>query len=438
MALLVDTRKARRSSRPRVCKGLPAAVLICLLALANACPAAASGHSPCPEAVDPRAAILVIEGDGNILIEQNEASQYVPASTLKLLTALAAIHHWGLSHRFRTEFYMDADRNLKVKGYGDPFLVTEAWEQIAKALSANLRGFNHLILDNSYFAPGIDISGRGGSTNPYDAPPSALCANFNTVHADPDAEGRIADTEPQTPMSRAAGERCASLGLKRGRYTFSHDEQDITRHAGEVALYFMKKAGIDMAGDISLGPVGPGDTLVYTHVPAFTLEAMIRGMMEFSNNFIANQFFLGLGAHVYGPPATLEKGIRVIDRYLRDELGMTNVHIVEGSGLSRENRLSASEMDGILIQFEPYRHLLKTRDGVSFKTGRLEGIRTRVGYVETEAGIPCRFTVFQNKARPEIDPLVRCIKTRCRLHEDRQTRAGPAAIPSASESFPDR
>ncbi|HOD28544.1 MAG TPA: D-alanyl-D-alanine carboxypeptidase [Syntrophales bacterium] len=389
--------------------------------------------------MDPRGAILVIDGDGNILIERNGAPQYVPASTIKLLTALAAIHHWGLSHRFRTEFYVDAERNLIIKGYGDPFLVSEAWEEIAKSLSAKLRGFNHLILDNSYFAPGIVISGRGDSTNPYDAPPGALCANFNTVHADPDAEGRIADTEPQTPLSRAAGERCKTLGLKQGRYTFSHDERDITRYAGEVALYFMKREGIDMAGDISTGPVQAGDTLVYTHVSAFTLEAVIRGMMEFSNNFIANQLFLNLGADVYGPPATLEKGIRVIDRYLRDELGMTNVHIVEGSGLSRENCLSASEMDAILIQFEPYRHLLRKRAGVSFKTGRLEGIRTQVGYVETEAGVPCRFTVFQNKGRPEIDMIVRCIKTRCRrLPEDHPVRAEPAAIPSPSKSSPDR
>lgn len=419
-------------------KRLPAAVVIFVLILTHACPIAADAFSPCLEAVDPSGAVLLTDGD-DILIEQNAATQYVPASTLKLLTALAAMHHWGLTYRFRTEFYMDADRNLKIKGYGDPFLVTEAWEEIAKALSTTVRGFNHLILDNSYFAPGIDISGRGDSTNPYDAPPGALCANFNTVHVDPDAEGRIADTEPKTPLSRAAGERCQSLGLKQGRYTFSHDEQVITRYAGEVALYFMKKEGVDMAGDISLGTVRPGDTLVYTHASVFTLKEMIRGMMEFSNNFIANQLFLNLGAHVFGPPATLEKGIRVIDRYLKDELGMPNVHIVEGSGLSRENRLSASEMDGILIQFEPCRHLLKTRDGVSFKTGRLEGIRTRVGYVETETANPCRFVVFLNKGRSDIDTLVRCIKKRCRrVREDRQTRAAPAAIPSASTGPPDR
>ena len=303
MALLVDIRKARESGRTRTrrvrdWKRLPAA-LICLWVLAHACPAAAGGHSTCMEGMDPRGAILVIDGDGNILIERNGAPQYVPASTIKLLTALAAIHHWGLSHRFRTEFYVDAERNLIIKGYGDPFLVSEAWEEIAKSLSAKLRGFNHLILDNSYFAPGIVISGRGDSTNPYDAPPGALCANFNTVHADPDAEGRIADTEPQTPLSRAAGERCKTLGLKQGRYTFSHDERDITRYAGEVALYFMKREGIDMAGDISTGPVQAGDTLVYTHVSAFTLEAVIRGMMEFSNNFSANQLFLNPGTYTH-------------------------------------------------------------------------------------------------------------------------------------------
>ena len=420
-------------------KRLSAAAMICALMLALDCPVAAGGLSPCLETVDPRGAVLVTDGGGDILVEQNKVTQYVPASTRKLLTALAAMHHWGLSYRFRTEFYMDADRNLKIKGYGDPFLVTEAWEEIARALSTNVRGFHHLILDHSYFAPGIDISGRGESTNPYDAPPGALCANFNTVYIDPDTKGRIADMEPQTPLSRAAGARFQAMGLKKGRYTFSHDELEITRHAGEVAVYFMKKEGIDMAGDIFFGPVQPRDTLVYAHESPFTLEEVIRRMMEFSNNFVANQIFLGLGAHVYGSPATLEKGIRVIERYLEDELGLTDVHIVEGSGLSRENSLSASEMDGVLIRFEPYRHLLKTKDGVFHKTGRLEGIRTRVGYVETENGNPCRFVVFLNKGRSDIDTLVRCIKKQCqRRLEDSRASGEPDAIASASTAHPDR
>ena len=135
----------------------------------------------------------------------------------------------------------------------------------------------------------------------------------------------------------------------------------------------------------------------------------------------------------------LEKGIRVIERYLEDELGLTDVHIVEGSGLSRENSLSASEMDGVLIRFQPYRHLLKTKDGVFHKTGRLEGIRTRVGYVETENGNPCRFVVFLNKGRSDIDTLVRCIKKQCqRRLEDSRASGEPDAIPSASTAHPDR
>ena len=76
-------------------------------------------------------ALLVADHDGQIIFKKNEAKKCIPASTLKLLTALAAIHHLGLSYRFKTEFYIDPKQNLKVKGYGDPLLISEVLQEIA-------------------------------------------------------------------------------------------------------------------------------------------------------------------------------------------------------------------------------------------------------------------------------------------------------------------
>ena len=59
----------------------------------------------------------------------------VPASVQKYATALAALHFFGSQFRFSTEFYMDQKNELGIKGHGDPFLVSEEWQKIAKKLS---------------------------------------------------------------------------------------------------------------------------------------------------------------------------------------------------------------------------------------------------------------------------------------------------------------
>ena len=77
----------------------------------------------------PKASLVVEEGH-KAVVKHNADRPMVPASTLKLVTALAAIDHWGLAHRFHTDFYLDGGW-LWVKGGGDPFLVSEELDLIS-------------------------------------------------------------------------------------------------------------------------------------------------------------------------------------------------------------------------------------------------------------------------------------------------------------------
>jgi len=366
---------------------------------------------PCLKMISGTDSLLVADAEGRILCGKNETEVRIPASTLKLLTALAAIDHFGRSYRFRTEFYLDSKDNLKIKGYGDPLLISEVWQDIADTLSKKVRTFKDMVLDDTYFSGDIRIPGTDGSTNPYDAPCGALCANFNTIFFKHDQQGRIVSAEPQTPMILFAVEKVRQLGLDKGRYTFTHEKGDITRYAGELLLYLLTERGVKSTGMIRLGRVNPADRLIYTYYSRFRLEDVIGKMMEFSNNFMANQIFLALGAHVYGPPGTLSKGIRSVSMYGRDVLGLKDIRMVEGSGVSRENRITAIDMLRILKRFMPYRHLLKKRGGFLFKSGTLEGIRTRAGYVEENSGRPHMVVVFLNgPGYYHIDSVMKCIK----------------------------
>jgi D-alanyl-D-alanine carboxypeptidase/D-alanyl-D-alanine-endopeptidase (penicillin-binding protein 4) len=360
--------------------------------------------------ISPQDTLLVAGPDGQIIYAKNETKRRVPASTLKILTALAAIHHLGTTYRFKTEFYLDPDQNLKVKGYGDPLLISEVWQEIAQGLPQGLQGFKNLMLDDSYFVRDIHIPGVSSSTNPYDAPVGALCANFNTVFFKRSDTGRIVSAEPQTPMTPLSLEKVRMLALNRGRYTFSHDRHDGARYAGEILAHFLREKGLVLEGEIRAGVVGPGDTLVYTYHSIFALEQVLSKMFEFSNNFIANQILIALGAHVHGPPGTLAKGVRVVSEYARQVLHLHDIEIAEGSGISRMNRMSALGMLAVLRRFEAHRTLLVRKGPVFYKTGTLMGVQTRAGYIEGKSGSQYYFVIFLNSSDTDIDSVFDCVK----------------------------
>jgi D-alanyl-D-alanine carboxypeptidase/D-alanyl-D-alanine-endopeptidase (penicillin-binding protein 4) len=175
-------------------------------------------------------------------------------------------------------------------------------------------------------------------------------------------------------------------------------------------MHFLRENGRVCRGDVRPGVVAPDDALIYTYYSTFILEQVVQKMLKFSNNFMANQLLLALGAQVHGAPGTLAKGVDVFSSYCRKILGLSDVQIVEGSGISRENRLSPLGMLVVLQHFEPYRALL-VRDGtVLYKTGSLKGIKTRAGYIESCAGGPYYFAVFLNGSRADIDSILNCVK----------------------------
>ncbi|MBW2096961.1 MAG: D-alanyl-D-alanine carboxypeptidase, partial [Deltaproteobacteria bacterium] len=368
-------------------------------------PCLASTPVPCLRKMPSNAGFLAVDGEGKILAKQHANDKFVPASTLKILTALSALHYLGPGYRFRTDFFLTPAHDLVVKGYGDPFLISEVWQDIANHLAGKIHSFRNLLLDDTFFAPGLSIPGQGLSTNPYDAPPGALCANFNTVFFIRDSQGHILSAESQTPMIPFAQEKIQALGKKSGRYTFFHDHRQALLYAGELFSFFLEKKGVLRKGTICPGTTNPDDTLIYAYYSALTLQDVIKEMFAFSNNFVANQLLLSTGAAVYGAPATLQKGIRAVLDYATKNLRLKDVAIVEGSGISRKNRISPQDMLTVLRRFRPYRDLLPREGPFLYKTGTLKGIRTRAGYIEKRDGKTGYIVLFLKNGRQDTDVL---------------------------------
>jgi len=124
--------------------------------------------------------------------------------------------------------------------------------------------------------------------------------------------------------------------------------------------------------------------LIYQHKNSRTLADVIRGTLEFSNNFMANQTFLMLAQQ---PQVDFSTASIQAQKSLKNDFSWQNFSLREGAGLSRDNRLSAGQLDDLLVSlaqhkelFKPY--LLDSDARVHAKTGTLNGVRSFAGYIE--------------------------------------------------------
>ena len=267
---------------------------------------------------------------------------------------------------------------------------------IARELANRLGRIENIVLDDSHFAHPLVIPGISSSSEPYDAPNGALCVNFNTVNFKRH-NGAYVSAEPQTPLLPFALPRVKQSGLEAGRIVFSHKENQCTLYAGHLFAHFLQQEGLTASGKILLGTVDEkNDRLVYRHHSRFTLEEIITRLLEHSNNFTTNQILIAAGIDAFGRPGTLSKGVKTATAYAREVLQLEQFHFTEGSGISRDNRITARGLDRVLEGFEPYRYLMRRQGRSLYKTGTLFGISTRAGYIEGTDGGLYRFTVLIN------------------------------------------
>jgi D-alanyl-D-alanine carboxypeptidase/D-alanyl-D-alanine-endopeptidase (penicillin-binding protein 4) len=357
---------------------------------------------------------MVSAPDGAMLVSIHPDKELVPASILKILTSLAAIETLGQEFRFRTDFYTDQTNNLIIKGYGDPLLISERLNDIGSHLATMLSSVQNIVLDDSYFAQPIRIPGRGTSSEPYDAPNGALCVNFNTV-AFTRNNGRWLTDEPQTPLLPSVIPKIEASGLSTGRITLVASQIEALEYTGALFEYFLNRSGITVMGSIERGQVNQRlDRKVWQYRSESNLSQTVAKLLEFSNNFIANQILLVLGAEIEGPPASVDKGLTVLKRFYHQTLGIKSGRIVEASGISRHNRITAAAMMEIVMRFSPHHELMRQNDRQYYKTGHLKEIRTRAGYIKSQDGGLYRFVVMLNTPGKSTHQIMRILEKELR------------------------
>ena len=346
-------------------------------------------------ALSPSALVLVMDADGKELVAQNADEPFVPASVAKIVTTWLALQVLGADYRFETHFYLDSRRVLYVHGGGDPFLISEELALLATELVAAIgkRPIAGIMLDASYFPADLRIPGVEDTNKSFDTLNSALAVNFNTINAVRRGK-KVESAEKQTPLTQLAISQFRARGPNgRGRISLNQEPAVGLQYAGELLAAFIKRAGGSVSGTITAGSVPAGLAPVYVHRQSRMLSEILRELLHGSNNYIANQIFLEIGAKSLGGPVSLEKSVAVASKMLAAHDLADSIQIEEGSGLSRGNRFTARGLAEVLKLFAPHVGLLESRKSASYKTGTLEGIRTLAGYASSSKHGPVRFVI---------------------------------------------
>ena len=249
----------------------------------------------------------------------NTGRAFLPASTEKLAVAYAALASLGADFRFQTDVLGDGQiegstwhGNLVLKGSGDPTLTRTS----LRALAAGVREFGirrvteGIVADESHFDGRRVVSGWKPSFFIEESPPlSALVVD----------RGKVGLYTSRNPALAAA--------------TLFRDE--------------LRRAGVAVTGKTRVVRTDAADfPLAFVHSPP--LAQIVRAMGLESDNFIAEMLLKQLGAHEHGR-GTSAGGAAVVTALLRSAgVPLGGVRVVDGSGLSQLNRLTAASLVALL------------------------------------------------------------------------------------------
>ena len=263
------------------------------------------------------AAIAIDTRTGAVVFAHNEQLPVIPASNEKLPVSWAALSRLGPGYRFATELFAVGTRtgqtwdgDLYLRGGGDPTLMSGDLARLARSIKA--RGIR-------------TITGKvRGDESAYD-----------TARGGPGWKRSFLGME-SPPLSALVVDR--ALGWPR------HSPPLLAARALQDSL---RRHGVAVLGGSGLGTTPAGALLLAVDHSA-RLATIAKAMNRDSDNFTAEMVLKQLGT-LDGGLGTSARGAEVVMEELRAaRIPVTGVRIVDGSGLSSLDRITAVALAGVI------------------------------------------------------------------------------------------
>ncbi|GAA2794888.1 D-alanyl-D-alanine carboxypeptidase/D-alanyl-D-alanine endopeptidase [Streptomyces showdoensis] len=358
-----------------------------------------------------RTASVVDVATGRRLYGEGAATPMTPASTVKIATAAAALSALGPDHRIATTTVTGADgRTVTLVGGGDPTLDKTRLKALADATARALKA-------------------RGGTPRP------VRLAYDTSLYQGP-ALHPIGPNENLAPLSALMTDEGRLDGSRSGPAPRTADP------AGDTATAFaalLRAAGVTVHGSPAPGraPKAP-QAAPLARTDSAPLADLVERTLTTSDNDLAEALARQTALARKQPASATGAAKAVHDELARLGLPVAGARFADGSGLDRNDRVSAALLTGILTRAaDPARPALRpvltglpvggfsgtlagrfgtdaTAPGaglVRAKTGTLTGVNTLTGTVVTADGRLLAFAFLAGRtsspdtAQPALDRL---------------------------------
>ena len=354
--------------------------------------------------IDPKQSALLVTdlSDGRVIDAHNTSAPFIPASIMKCVTIASLLPESGTSYRYQTRILADApvnkgilEGNLIIEGAGDPSIDAgcepagpDFVQEVVKILKNKgiKRIEGKVIIDKSVFtSPAIHPTWAAADTK---QKYGTGCHGFNYRH---NATGNQAVADPSALFRRNLATALSSAGITLAGKTLEEGERK------ELGIY--RSAQID---------------------------EIMRSCMMRSDNLFAEALLRTLPVVSGKPGDTTEAAAMEIDYWQKKGVPTEGVRIIDGSGLSRTNRVTADFMGGILTEMSDnpdYASFLPLagQEGtlasflkdtpldsyIAMKTGSMNGIQCYAGYKLDEDFVPTHVIVLILNALPKGRPAAR-------------------------------
>ena len=399
---------------------------------------------------------------GAVITSWRADSLLIPASNQKAITAGAAVLALGSRHEIVTDLIAHGVRadgtltgSLRLRGEGDPMLVSEVVlpriaERVRKSGIRRVTGdllVDDRLFDQVFRGPGWPSGARNPSWKPFLAGVSALALDYGTVRvrvgaARSDGAWARAKIIPAGAGATLVGRLATTTNRKRhvisvnrkpgrdvirvsGRVLVGTKRQDLPVAVHDPALSFarallaaLRREGVTVDGVVrrpQADEFARGGHLVARL--ATPVSAVLPVMLRHSQNHCSEMLYKHCGAALVDAGSFAGGGRAVRKAFKGAGVDLGPCVIADGSGLSRDNRVTATHMvkalhavwthserktfvTSLAYGGEPTTTLRRRYRGLGkrlhAKTGLLDNVIALSGFIETTGGRTIVFSILMN------------------------------------------
>jgi D-alanyl-D-alanine carboxypeptidase/D-alanyl-D-alanine-endopeptidase (penicillin-binding protein 4) len=346
---------------------------------------------------------LSVSVDGQPVVAHHASVPVVPASTMKLIVAAVALDVLGPGFQFTTsvngvigpEGIVEGD--LTLLGGGDPLLSTEWWPTSGRQTEPPIHITRLEDLADQLVSAGVTrVAGRiVGDGSRYDD------EHFAPSWGD---DIKVVEAGPYD-----------SLLVNDGRTSATSEEvtDDPALGAAEVFVALLRDRGVRVVGGAASATMPfAAEIASVTSVP---LADVVEEMLQTSDDNTAEMLVKEIGLEVSGSGSRTSGIEAIMGRLVDWEVPIDGVLLVDGSGLSRDDRVPCQTIVGVLARGEPDDPLgaalpvasvsgtladqftgTPVEGRLQAKTGTLTDVKSLAGYLPVEGGGTIEFALVQN------------------------------------------